>query len=285
MNIAIASGKGGTGKTTVALSLATYAAKAGSKVAIIDCDVEEPNVNLFLGATIIKTEISSVLIPSVDEGKCTGCGECEKICAFSAIVLIKSQPLVVPDMCHSCGGCFHVCPEGAITEVGKQIGVIESGRASGIDYAGGRLNIGEHMAPPLIREVKKKHNGHEVRIIDSPPGTSCPVVESVRGVDFLVLVTEPTPFGLNDLRLAVEMARALAVPFCVVINRAGIGNNDVEAYCMEQGIKIPARIPNVRRIAEEYSRGDCVSYIMENYPGELDGIMSCINENKRSVMI
>ncbi|MCU0846480.1 MAG: ATP-binding protein [Spirochaetes bacterium] len=278
MNIAVASGKGGTGKTTVSVSLALYMSLGGSSIALLDCDVEEPNVNLFLRAPIAKTENFSVLIPSIDHVLCTGCGECERICAYNAIAIIKGEPLVLADMCHSCGGCFHVCPEKAIIEIPKKIGVIESGSAHGIDFAGGRLNISAHMSPPLIKDMKKLHHDADVRIIDCPPGTSCPVIESVRGCDFLVLVTEPTPFGLNDLRLAVNMAKALSLPFGVVINRAGIGNDDVEKYCKKNDIEILARISNIKRIAEEYSRGDCSSYILDNYSNEFDRIVNHIME-------
>jgi len=269
MNIAVASGKGGTGKTTLSLCIAALLAREGTRVALLDCDVEEPNLNLFLKAPIDKLKTVTALVPEADEERCTGCGACERICAFSAIVLIKDKPLVLPDMCHSCGGCVRVCPEGALSEIEKEIGVIESGQAGGVDYAGGRLNIGEPAAPPLIREVKKMHHEADVRILDCPPGTSCPVIESVRGCGFLLLVTEPTPFGLNDLGLAVGMARALSLPFGVAINRAGDTDGLITDYCMEEGIDIIARIPNDRAIAEACSRGECAPYILERYREEI----------------
>ncbi len=268
MNIAIASGKGGTGKTTIAMSLASFYAGNGTRVALLDCDVEEPNVNLFLKAEIEKTEAFNVLIPHVDEALCNGCGECERICAFSAIVLVKGKPLIFSDMCHSCGGCFHVCPERAIEELGKTTGVIESGARGGIDFAGGRLNIGEAMSPPLIREVKHCHPELDVRIMDSPPGTSCPAVEAMKDTDFIVLVTEPTPFGLNDLILAAGAVRALGIPFGVIVNRADMGDGRVDDYCKTEGIDVLSSIPNIRKVAEDYSRGDCVSYLLANHREE-----------------
>jgi len=182
MNIAIASGKGGTGKTTIAASLAAWCAREGKATALLDCDVEEPNANLFIGAPVASTEPAHVLIPKVDDDLCTGCGECERICAFSAIVLIKGLPLVLPEMCHSCGGCYLACPERAIREIEKRIGVVESGAAGELLFAGGRLDLGEPISPPLIREVKKQHPGADVRILDCPPGTSCPVVEDRKSV-------------------------------------------------------------------------------------------------------
>ncbi|MBN2160138.1 MAG: ATP-binding protein [Spirochaetes bacterium] len=281
MNIAIASGKGGTGKTTVAMALATCYARNSLSVALLDCDVEEPNVNLFLKAGIDTTEPVSVLIPEVDEPSCNGCGECERICAFNAIVLVRAKPLLFAEMCHSCGGCYHVCPERAIKEIGKEIGFIESGTRDGIAYAGGRLNIGEAMSPPLIREVKRRHSDSGTRIIDSPPGTSCPAVEAVKDSDFVVLVTEPTPFGLNDLNLAAGAVRALGIPFGVVVNRADIGGDSFTAEYAKRGYDIIASIPHSREIAEGYSRGDCVSYIVERFRAEIENIASYAEHQAR----
>ncbi len=276
MNIAVASGKGGVGKTTISLSLARHLSEKGVPVTLLDCDVEEPNVNLFLRAPIRDQEKVHVPVPSVDGGACTGCGMCEDICAFNAIVLIGGRPLVLEDLCHSCGGCVRICPQGAISEKFREIGIIESGAANGINYSGGRLNIGEHMSPPLIREIRKKHQNAGMIIIDCPPGVSCPVIASVKGADFLVLAAEPTPFGLNDLRLAVDMARAMRLRFGVVINREGIGNRDLEKWCASGGVEVLARIPESRRIAEEYSRGDCASFIMKNFSEEFARILKLI---------
>ncbi len=284
MNIAIASGKGGTGKTTIAMSLASFYAGTGTRIALFDCDVEEPNVNLFLKAEIERTEAFNVLVPRVDEALCNGCGECERICAFSAIVLVKGKPLIFTEMCHSCGGCFHVCPERAIEEIDKATGVIEVGYRDGIRFAGGRLNIGEAMSPPLIREVKHCYPELDVRIIDSPPGTSCPAVEAMKDTDFVVLVTEPTPFGLNDLILAAGAVSALGIPFGVVVNRADMGDDPFMEQCREKGYNIIASIPHSRDIAEAYSRGDCISYILEYFRGEIEKIASHAEYyNKRSV--
>jgi len=272
MNIAIASGKGGTGKTTISMSLASHYADKNISVAILDCDVEEPNVNLFLQAPVTEEVKTTVLIPQVDNSLCTGCGKCGEICEYSAIVLIKGKPLVLKEMCHSCGGCFLICPEKAIIEVSRETGVVELGEINGIKYAGGRLNISEAMSPPLIKDVKEYYPEAEMRLLDSPPGTSCPVIESVRGCDFLLLVSEPTPFGLNDLKLAAEMARAMKLPFGIVENRASEGNTSLKDFCKKESIPLLASIPNTREIAVRYSRGDSVSYIKENFKNELERI-------------
>ncbi len=283
MNIAISSGKGGTGKTTIAMSLASCYARNGMDVALLDCDVEEPNVNLFLKAEIEKTETISVLVPHVDETRCNGCGECERICAFSAIVIVKGKPLLFTDMCHSCGGCYHVCPERAIEEIEKPIGVIETGSRDGIVYSGGKLTIGEAMSPPLIRKVKRCHPDSENRILDSPPGTSCPAVEAMKDSDFVVLVTEPTPFGLNDLTLAAGAVRALGIPFGVVINRADIGDKSILDEYQKLGYNLIASIPHSREIAEAYSRGDCVSLILKHHRAEIEKIASYAERYNRSL--
>ena len=278
MDIAVASGKGGTGKTTVAVTLASWCSREKRSVALLDCDVEEPNADLFLRSSIEREEQVDVLIPLVNAERCTACGECENICAFSAILLLKGKPLVLPDMCHSCGGCFLVCPEGAITEVPRTVGSVSSGKAGDIRYAGGLLKIGEPMAPPVIKATKKLCADADIRIIDCPPGTSCPVIESVRGSDFIILVTEPTPFGLNDLVLAVEMCRAMGLPFGVVINRDGIGNSGVRKYCAAENISILASIPYSRKLAEAYSRGDAIPAMLEAYSSELESVMNQIEK-------
>ena len=258
MIIAIASGKGGTGKTTLATNLAMTLARKGQQVQLLDCDVEEPNCHLFFRPTIEATETVSLPVPSVDEEKCTGCGLCGKICQFSAIVCIKKKVLTFPELCHGCGGCSLVCPEGAISETPREIGVIERGYADAIRFVHGRLNVGEAMSPPLIREVKKRISPRGTSVIDAPPGTSCPVIEAVKDSDACILVTEPTPFGLNDLILAVGMVRVLNLPHGVIINRADVGDRQVVEYCRQEGIPVLMEIPDDRRIAEGYSRGQLI---------------------------
>lgn len=262
MKIAIASGKGGTGKTTVAVNLAM---SIDRPVQILDCDVEEPNCHIFLKPEFDYKEEVHVLTPRVDTELCSHCGQCGDICQFSAIVSLKTSPLVFPEMCHGCGGCFMVCPENAISETHRTAGVIEGGHIRGLMFAQGKTRIGEAMSPPVIRAVKKKANSTGITIIDAPPGTSCPTIAAVKETDFIVLVTEPTPFGLHDLALAVDMVRVLCIPFGVVINRSGIGDNRVLAYCEQQGIPVLKEIPNERKIAEIYSRGEIIVDVLPKY--------------------
>jgi MinD superfamily P-loop ATPase len=262
MIVAIASGKGGTGKTTVATNLAQVATDQGFKVSYLDCDVEEPNGHIFLKPEIEKTTPVYVPVPVVDESKCTACGKCTEICQYSAIALLGKTVLTFPNLCHGCGGCMLVCPAGAINEAGREVGVVEQGRANGIQFVHGKLRIGEAMSPPLIRAVKKLADLSEVTIVDAPPGTSCPVIQSVRNADYVVLVTEPTPFGLNDLKLAVDMLRVLKLPFGVVVNRADIGDQAVFNYCENESIEVLLQIPDDRRIAEAYSRGHIIARIL-----------------------
>jgi MinD superfamily P-loop ATPase len=254
--LAIASGKGGTGKTTVAVNLALVAAERGQGVQLLDCDVEEPNAHIFLRPEVAERQPVSVPVPEVDESKCTACGECGRICQFSAIVSLGSKALVFPELCHGCGGCALVCEAEAISEVPREVGVVEVGRAGWVDFAGGRLRVGEAMSPPLIRAVRARSGKEGLTIIDAPPGTSCPVIASIRNCDHVVLVTEPTPFGMHDLVLAVETVRKLEGRFGVVINRSDVGDDRVLRYCAEEKIPVLARIPDDRRIAEAYSRGE-----------------------------
>jgi len=278
MKIAIASGKGGTGKTTVATNLATVASLAGSDVTLLDCDVEEPNCHIFVKPEIRLTCPVTVPVPKVDAEKCTGCGKCGEVCRYSAIVCLKGKVLVFPELCHGCGGCQLFCPVEAISEEGREVGVVEVGRAKGFTFAQGRLRIGEAMSPPLIKAVKKAANKADLVIIDAPPGTSCPVIESVRDSDFVMLVTEPTPFGLNDLKLAVEMVRALELTFGVVINRADVGDDKVQLYCSDNGIAILEQIPDDRRIAEAYSRGEMICETLPEYGSLFVQLLSRITE-------
>jgi len=255
MRIAIASGKGGTGKTTVAVNLA---AVLKSKAQLLDCDVEAPNAHLFLKPTIEKTETVDTPIPEIDEDKCTYCKKCAQICRFRAIAVVGETVLTFPELCHSCGGCLAVCPEGAVREIGRELGTIETGQANEIAFAHGRLRVGEAMAPPLIRSVRALADPDKHTLIDAPPGTSCPVIAAMHGVDFVLLVTEPTPFGLHDLELAVGAVRLLGIPFGLVINRADMGDQCVVDYARREDIQVLLEIPYDRRIAEAYSRGDTI---------------------------
>jgi len=262
MIIAVASGKGGTGKTTIAVGLALSL----ENVQFLDCDVEEPNAHIFLKPEITHTEWVNIPVPKVNEDRCTYCGKCAEICVYNAIAVIKERVLLFSELCHGCGGCRLLCPEDAIEEVGRPIGVLQKGKSGSISFTHGKLNLGEALAVPLVRAVKRaslethpnnnqftSNNG--ITIIDVPPGTSCPVIESVKGSDFCLLATEPTPFGLNDLVLAVEVLKKLKIPFGVVINRADVGDKKVDEYCKDEKIPILMRIPMDRDIAMAYSKG------------------------------
>lgn len=272
MKIAIASGKGGTGKTTIAANLASVFTDGGQTVQCLDCDVEEPNAHIFLNPQLTESNTVSLPVPKVDESQCTGCGLCGQICQYHAIAMINNKPLIFPEMCHACGGCMLVCPEKAITEIARPIGVIERGFAGLVEFVHGRLNVGEVLAPPLIRAVRKFAKPDKTTIVDCPPGTSCPVIAAIRGCDFVILVTEPTPFGLHDLVLAVDMTRALKIPFGVIVNRMGIGDDRVHKFCGEQNISILLEIPDDRRIAEAYSRGELIIDALSEYRALFDGL-------------
>jgi MinD superfamily P-loop ATPase len=254
MKIAVASGKGGTGKTLVATSLA-FSLKASHKVQYLDCDVEEPNGHIFLRPQLQATEAVCMRVPEVAKKACISCGRCAEVCAYHAIAVLGDHVLTFPQLCHGCGACAYACPPQAITEVDREMGVIERGLADGISFVQGRLAVSEAMAPPVIREVRKRAAAEGIVIIDAPPGTSCPVIESVRGCDFCLLVTEPTPFGLNDLALAVSMVKELGLPCGVVINRSGDGDAMTEAFCKREEIPVLLTIPLDREIAGLYSRG------------------------------
>jgi MinD superfamily P-loop ATPase len=262
MRVAIASGKGGTGKTTLATGLATLLAGRGVAVRLIDADVEEPDCHLFVHPEVREREPVTVPVPTVDDGACDLCGVCADVCAFKAITVVGTTVLVFPELCHSCGACTLLCPRQAIREEGRETGVVERGLAipgdgRSFELVTGVMNVGEAKAVPTTRAAVAAADTEppEVVIIDAPPGTSCPVIESVKGADVVVLVTEPTPFGLHDLVLAVEMVRALHLPFVVAVNRTGIGDDRVEDYCASEGIEIVLRIADDRRIAEAYARG------------------------------
>ena len=287
MIIAVASGKGGTGKTTVAVNLALSIvtdARGNADLLFLDCDVEEPNAHLFLNPTIERREEVGVLIPEVDYDKCTFCGRCGEVCAYHAIAVVKPKVLIFSELCHGCGSCTLNCPEEAIHEVLNVTGVIEEGRAGSIRFGHGILNIGEPMAVPVIRQLKERIGEadlrpHSIVILDASPGTSCPVVETMRGADFVLMVTEPTPFGLHDLRLAVEVALGeLGLPVGVVINRDGVGDRGVEDYCAAEGIPILMRIPLDRRIAEAYSEGVTMVEALPEYRERFIELYRCIEK-------
>lgn len=252
--LAVASGKGGTGKTTLSVALALSAA---GKTTLLDCDVEEPNAALFLGgnAAGVKIEEITLPVPEVSEEKCTACGACVKICMFNALALLKDQLLVFSELCHGCGACVMECPEWALTEKGEPIGTVRSSEKGNLRFVEGELKVGFAMSPPLIRAVKKRSGPSDLVIVDCPPGTSCPMITAVRGADFVLLVTEPTPFGLHDLTLAVGTVRKAGLSFGVVINRADSGDDRVRTYCAREGIPVLLEIPDDRRVAEAYSRG------------------------------
>jgi MinD superfamily P-loop ATPase len=282
MNIAIASGKGGTGKTTVAVNLAFVLSQQGKTVRYLDCDVEEPNGHLFLKPNIILTDNAAIPAPLIDEQECDACGECVQFCRYRALVRLGKTIMVFEEMCHGCGGCMLVCPKKAITEKEKIIGTVEIGTSGEIKFVHGRLNIGEAMSPPLIRKVLAHATADAINIIDAPPGTSCPVIASIRDADFVLLVTEPTPFGLNDLGLALDMIGELRIPHAVVVNRAEKSNNLARNFCAGRGVKILAEIPDDRRIAEAYSRGKMVATSVPDCMGYFETLLKKIENMVRS---
>jgi MinD superfamily P-loop ATPase len=272
--IVVASGKGGTGKTTVATSLAVglAAIPQADRPLFLDCDVEAPNAHVFLKPTLAQRREVTIRIPQVDEALCSHCGKCAEVCQYHALAVLGKRVLVFPQLCHGCGSCASMCPEHAIAEAPNEIGVLERGIArSGILFARGVMNIGEPMAVPVIRQLKKwiQAKPNQVVILDAPPGTACPAVEVVRGADFVLLVTEPTPFGLHDVRLAAEIAHTLQLPTGVVVNRDGIGDAGVDEFCRAKGLPILMRIPFDRAIAEGTAQGLTLIDIHPEYAADL----------------
>jgi MinD superfamily P-loop ATPase len=286
MRIAVASGKGGTGKTTISVNLAYVASKKGLEVTYVDCDVEEPNGHIFLNPAVENSENVSRMIPEIDEGKCTYCRECSRLCQFNAISVVLETVTTFPELCHGCGGCTLVCKEGAITEVPREIGMIETGKAA---IAGdtsdqqrcpgviqGRLNVGEAISPPVIRRVKELIPDTGLVIIDAPPGSACPMVESIRNADYVVMVTEPTPFGLSDLEMAFERIRELGLPAGIVINRSGIGDGRINEFCARNGIMMLAEISDDREVAEVCSSGGIAAAVVPRFGYEIEALFEAL---------
>ncbi len=266
MIAAIASGKGGTGKTTVSASLASVWAEAcGRPVLAVDLDVEEPNLHLFLRPRIETVRPACLEVPVVDAVACTGCGQCHDLCQFGAVAVLGDTATVFADMCHGCGGCLAVCPAGAIFPGARELGRIEEGAAGAIGFLSGRLRVGEAMSPPLIRAVTRRVAERLAReavpdvLCDAPPGVSCPATAAVDWADCIVLVAEPTPFGLHDFTLAVEAFAPLGKPMAVVVNRAGSDNSELRDICRKHRLPVLAAIPDDRAIAATYARGGLVA--------------------------
>ncbi len=275
MIISVASGKGGTGKTTVSTNLARVLEE---KLMLLDCDVEEPNAHLFLNPEFGEARRVYTEIPDVDQEKCTGCGECAKVCRFRALTVVGGKVMVFPELCHSCGGCMIACPEKAIGEGQRELGTIEEASLDNITFVKGTLRVGEVMAPPLIEKVREVSEKSALVLIDAPPGTSCPVIAAMQDTDFVVLVTEPTPFGLSDLVLAVETVRALGLPFGLVINRAGLGSDDIYDYVKKEDIPVLMEIPFDFEIAKAYSRGTLIVDHLPQYRESFLALYKTIGE-------
>lgn len=287
MKIAIASGKGGTGKTTLSINLASFLAEEGPKrITLADLDVEEPNSGLFINGKTIETFEKYKFIPEWDKEKCTVCGLCDRLCNFNAVLQMGKTIMILPELCHSCYACSELCPENALPMKKQRMGEMKLIEADNFTFIESRLDIGQEQAVPLIAQTidyidsRDTVNG-EITIIDSPPGTSCPVIEVAKNSDFILLVTEPTPFGLHDLSLAVDTMREIKKDFAVVINRWGIGNDDVVKYCEKENIDIIARFPNMRRIAEIYSEGRLIYRDIPEFKTELSRVADFLEKFKR----
>ena len=276
MIVAVASGKGGTGKTTVAASLSWVWDRP---VTAVDLDVEEPNLHLFLNPELTGRQTATLEVPVADESKCTYCRACADFCQFKAISVLGSVLLTFPEMCHGCGGCMAVCPEKALSSGVRELGEILWGQADGrIGFFMGRLRVGEAMSPPLMRAVTAKLSELSAAdqadvVIDAPPGTSCPAINAVLPSDLILLVTEPTPFGFHDFKLAHEAFRPLQKPMAAIINRAGLGERSIYDYCRSANIPILAEIPFDRRIAEAYSRGRIVAEALPEMTSVFAGLV------------
>ena len=278
MIISIASGKGGTGKTTVAVNMALSL----RNVQLLDCDVEEPNVHLLLPPKINETKPVYILTPRIDEERCDHCGKCSEFCQFNALFVTPEKVLFFPELCHGCGGCMLVCPKKAITEKNVKIGVVKKGVAGDVELVYGELDVGEPMPGPVIKNVKRQIKSSKTVIIDSPPGASCPVIESVHRSDYCLLVSEPTPFGLHDLKIMAQVLEELNIPFGVIINRAGIGDREIYDFCEEKNVPILLEIPFQRKVAELYSRGIPFVAEMPEWKRKFQLLMGNIKERMKN---
>jgi len=281
MKIAIASGKGGTGKTTLSTNLASFLAQT-HKVVLTDLDVEEPNSALFLKTELLHSEDKFKMIPEWDKTNCTLCGNCQDVCNYHAVIKIVDMIMVFPELCHSCYACSELCPTNSLPMIKSKMGELKHFKTDNFDFVESRLTIGEEQAVPLIKQTLKfideKFNDNYIKLYDAPPGTSCPVIEATKDADFIILITEPTPFGLNDVILAIETMQELNKDFGVVINRYGLGNADIEKYCKENNISVLAKIPNKREIAELYSKGELLWDKIPEVKSELEKIINFINK-------
>ena len=287
MKIAIASGKGGTGKTTLSTNLASFLAEE-HEVILTDLDVEEPNSGLFIKAELVREEDKFKMVPEWSADECILCGNCQKVCNFHAVIQLGEMIMVFPELCHGCYACSELCPTSSLPMIPKKMGVLKHFKTGNLNFVESRLDIGEEQAVPLIKQTHKyidqQFDDHLIRIFDSPPGTSCPVMEATKDADYVILVTEPTPFGLHDLKLAVETMKELKKEIGVVINRYGIGNDDVLAYCKEEQIKVLAKIPNDRRIAELYSQGKLIYKEIPEVRVELEKMKDLIMGKMKEVV-
>ncbi len=285
MRIAIASGKGGTGKTTLSTNLASYIAQEHN-VVLVDLDVEEPNSGLFIKARLLRREAKYKMIPEWSEENCILCGNCHEVCNFHAIIQLGSSILVFPQLCHGCYACAELCPSSALEMVTQKMGELQHFQNGKLDFIESRLDVGQEQATQLISQtnqyIDEQFPGDIIKIYDSPPGTSCPVIEATKDADFVILVTEPTPFGLHDLKLAIDTMRKLGRDYGVIVNREGIGNSDVLNYCRQEDIPVIARIPDNRRIAELYSRGELVYHEIPEVADQMERILDFIINNKDS---
>ena len=286
MKLAIASGKGGTGKTTLSTNLASYLAQK-EKVVLTDLDVEEPNSGLFLDSNLIHKEVKYKMIPQWNEQDCILCGNCQNVCNYHAVIQIIDSIMVFPELCHSCYACSELCPTGSLPMISKVMGELKHSKTDNFDFVESQLVIGEEQAVPLIKQTIKyidsSFDDSYIKIYDSPPGTSCPVIEATKDVDYVILITEPTPFGFNDVVLAIETMKELKKDFGIVINRYGIGNNEIEEYCTNSNIPIIARIPNMKEIAHLYSRGELLYDKIPEVKEELMKIEQLIHSKREEV--